>query len=105
MNRSVPAGDVCPGQAITNDREQTGGYPHPPVCMRSRGKAVCARRASGVCSVPVRAYSPGRRAPARADAATAWWRGKFAWEYKRKGKYRDLADAYRQLCLSGPQGR
>ncbi len=30
--------------------------------------------------------------------ADAWWRGKFAWEYKRKGKYRDLADAYRQLC-------
>jgi len=27
-----------------------------------------------------------------------WWRGKFAWEYKRKGKYRDLTDAYRQLC-------
>jgi len=27
-----------------------------------------------------------------------WWRGKFAWEYKRKGKYRDLAEAYRQLC-------
>ncbi len=30
--------------------------------------------------------------------ADAWWRGKFAWEYKRKGKYRDLSDAYRQLC-------
>ncbi|MBN1343267.1 MAG: class I SAM-dependent DNA methyltransferase [Phycisphaerae bacterium] len=30
--------------------------------------------------------------------ADAWWRGKFAWEYKRKGKYRDLTDAYRQLC-------
>ena len=27
-----------------------------------------------------------------------WWRGKFAWEYKRKGKYPSLADAYRQLC-------
>ena len=30
--------------------------------------------------------------------ADAWWRGKFAWEYKRKGKYRDLKEAYRQLC-------
>ena len=30
--------------------------------------------------------------------ADAWWRGKFAWEYKRKGKYRDLTEAYRQLC-------
>jgi hypothetical protein len=30
--------------------------------------------------------------------ADAWWRGKFAWEYKRKDKYKDLADAYRQLC-------
>jgi hypothetical protein len=27
-----------------------------------------------------------------------WWRGKFGWEYKRKDKYRDLAEAYRQLC-------
>ena len=27
-----------------------------------------------------------------------WRRGRFAWEYKRKDKYRDLADAYRQLC-------
>lgn len=30
--------------------------------------------------------------------ADVWWRGKFAWEYKRKGKYKDLNDAYRQLC-------
>ena len=25
------------------------------------------------------------------------WRGKFAWEYKQKGKYKDLEEAYRQL--------
>ena len=30
--------------------------------------------------------------------ADVWWRGKFAWEYKRKGKYKDLREAYRQLC-------
>jgi len=30
--------------------------------------------------------------------ADVWWRGKFGWEYKRKGKYKDLGDAYRQLC-------
>ncbi|MCK4343224.1 MAG: class I SAM-dependent DNA methyltransferase, partial [Phycisphaerae bacterium] len=30
--------------------------------------------------------------------ADVWWRGKFAWEYKRKDKYQDLTDAYRQLC-------
>ncbi len=30
--------------------------------------------------------------------ADVWWRGKFAWEYKRKDKYRDLAEAYCQLC-------
>ena len=30
--------------------------------------------------------------------ADVWWRGKFAWEYKRTGKYRDLSEAYRQLC-------
>ncbi|MBS3735399.1 MAG: class I SAM-dependent DNA methyltransferase, partial [Phycisphaerae bacterium] len=34
----------------------------------------------------------------RSGYADVWWRGKFAWEYKRKGKYRDLAEAYRQLC-------
>jgi len=27
-----------------------------------------------------------------------WWRGKFGWEYKRKGKYTSLDEAYRQLC-------
>lgn len=26
-----------------------------------------------------------------------WWKGRFGWEYKRKDKYRDLAEAYRQL--------
>jgi len=30
--------------------------------------------------------------------ADVWWRGKFGWEYKRKDKYRDLVEAYRQLC-------
>src|SRR5262245_56335738 len=30
--------------------------------------------------------------------ADVWWRGKFGWEYKRKGKHRDLNAAYRQLC-------
>ena len=30
--------------------------------------------------------------------ADVWWKNKFAWEYKRRGKHRDFADAYRQLC-------
>ena len=30
--------------------------------------------------------------------ADVWWRGKFGWEYKRKDKYKDLSEAYRQLC-------
>ena len=30
--------------------------------------------------------------------ADAWWRDKFGWEYKRKGKYKDLKQAYGQLC-------
>ena len=30
--------------------------------------------------------------------ADVWWKGKFAWEYKRKDKYRNLSEAYRQLC-------
>ena len=42
---------------------------------------------------PASAGSRGRR-----GFADVWWRGKFAWEYKRKGKYPDLNGAYRQLC-------
>jgi restriction-modification enzyme MmeI-like protein len=30
--------------------------------------------------------------------ADVWWRAKFGWEYKRKGKYKDLKEAYGQLC-------
>jgi hypothetical protein len=30
--------------------------------------------------------------------ADVWWRGKFAWEYKRRDKYKDLSEAYGQLC-------
>ena len=29
--------------------------------------------------------------------ADVWWKDKFGWEYKRKGKYKDLKEAYRQL--------
>ncbi|MEX0643616.1 MAG: type IIL restriction-modification enzyme MmeI, partial [Pirellulales bacterium] len=29
--------------------------------------------------------------------ADVWWKGKFAWEYKRKGKHKDLHEAYKQL--------
>tara|TARA_R110002111_G_scaffold261268_1_gene333905 strand:+ start:515 stop:3565 length:3051 start_codon:yes stop_codon:yes gene_type:complete len=29
--------------------------------------------------------------------ADVWYKGRFAWEYKRKGKYKDLAAAYQQL--------
>lgn len=44
---------------------------------------------------PLDGASPG----AKGDRgfADVWWRGKFAWEYKRKGKYKDLAAAYKQL--------
>ena len=42
----------------------------------------------------------GASAGAKGDygRADVWWRGKFAWEYKRKGKHRDLKAAYLQLC-------
>ena len=30
--------------------------------------------------------------------ADVWWRGRFAWEYKRKDRHATLDDAYRQLC-------
>ncbi|MGB2985490.1 MAG: DNA methyltransferase [Phycisphaerae bacterium] len=39
-----------------------------------------------------------RGAAGKHGFADVWWRGKFGWEYKKKDKYRDLADAYRQLC-------
>ncbi|MBN2581504.1 MAG: class I SAM-dependent DNA methyltransferase [Planctomycetes bacterium] len=39
-----------------------------------------------------------RGAKGEGGFADVWWRGKFGWEYKRKGKYRDLAEAYRQVC-------
>jgi len=29
--------------------------------------------------------------------ADVWWKGKFGWEYKRRGKYASLDEAYRQL--------
>jgi len=47
--------------------------------------------------VPTGAASRG--ATGERGFADVWWRGKFAWEYKRKGKYHDLAEAYRQLCM------
>lgn len=34
--------------------------------------------------------------------ADVWWKGKFGWEYKRKGKYATLADASRQLAQYVP---
>jgi len=39
-----------------------------------------------------------RGALGRYGYADVWWRGKFAWEYKRKEKYKELSGAYRQLC-------
>ncbi|RPI62816.1 MAG: class I SAM-dependent DNA methyltransferase, partial [Planctomycetaceae bacterium] len=46
------------------------------------------------------AVTEGASRGAKGDSgyADAWWRGKFAWEYKRKDKYKDLTDAYRQVC-------
>jgi len=56
--------------------------------------------------VTVHGPAASRRGPAAdTDAerttrgyADVWWRGKFGWEYKRQGKYKSLAEAYRQLC-------
>ena len=46
------------------------------------------------------AVTNGASRGAKGDSgyADVWWRGKFGWEYKRKDKYKDLTDAYRQLC-------
>ncbi len=42
---------------------------------------------------PASAGSSGQR-----GFADVWYKGRFGWEYKRKGKYKSLDDAYRQLC-------
>ena len=42
---------------------------------------------------PASAKSKGDR-----GFADVWWKGKFGWEYKTRDKYKDLAEAYRQLC-------
>jgi len=47
------------------------------------------------CVVPLSGASRG--SVGERGFVDVWWRGKFAWEYKRKDKYRDLAEAYRQL--------
>ena len=39
-----------------------------------------------------------RGSKGQSGSVDAWWRGKFGWEYKRKDKYKDFKDAYRQLC-------
>ncbi|MCH8965019.1 MAG: class I SAM-dependent DNA methyltransferase, partial [Planctomycetes bacterium] len=39
-----------------------------------------------------------RGSKGESGSVDAWWRGKFGWEYKRKDKYKDFKDAYRQLC-------
>jgi hypothetical protein len=41
--------------------------------------------------------SASKASKGEAGFADVWWRGKFAWEYKRKGKYKNLEEAYRQL--------
>ncbi len=46
----------------------------------------------------VPAGGASRGAAGQYGFADVWWRGKFGWEYKRKDKYRDLTEAYRQLC-------
>lgn len=46
--------------------------------------------------IPIAAASRGSKGDR--GFVDVWWRKKFAWEYKRKGKYKDLKEAYAQLC-------
>ena len=46
--------------------------------------------------IPIDAASRGSKGDR--GFVDVWWKGKFAWEYKRKGKYKDLKEAYAQLC-------
>lgn len=41
--------------------------------------------------------SASKSSKGEAGFADVWWRGKFAWEYKPKGKYKDFGEAYHQL--------
>src|SRR5688500_9559305 len=45
----------------------------------------------------VGAASRGSKGEGGAGFVDVWKRGHFAWEYKRKGKYKSLDEAYRQL--------
>ncbi len=50
-----------------------------------------ASRGSGVAPAS-RRCDVGPASSRSIGFADVWWRGKFSWEYKRKGKYRDLSD-------------
>ena len=44
---------------------------------------------------PVTVTGPASKGSAGARGfVDAWYRGRFGWEYKRKGKYKDLDEAY-----------
>lgn len=63
-----------------------------PVEADPDGDFYCFEKGAAV-SGPASAGSKGDR-----GFADVWWKDKFAWEYKRKDKYKDLDEAYRQLC-------
>ena len=73
--------DLCEllGQPTPTDYDATGGEYTFEKCVTPTGGA-------------------SRGAVGERGFADVLWRGKFAWEYKRKDKYRDLGEAYRQLC-------
>jgi hypothetical protein len=48
-------------------------------------------------SVSTLSAGAGRAARSERGFADVWWKGKFAWEYKRRGKHATLGEALRQL--------
>lgn len=100
LDQPTPAEHDATGNEYTFEKGVRIEGPAPS----RRQRAPASTEAAGTEARPTSPDS-GAGVPARRTAdrqthgfADVWWRGKFAWEYKRKDKYKDLADAYRQLC-------
>ena len=87
----VELSEVAASQSHFNDLCRLLGQPNPTDYDPTGDEYSFAK--SVAVTGPASAGSKGDR-----GFADVWWRGKFAWEYKRKDKYKDLTEAYRQLC-------
>ncbi len=87
----VELSEPAASQSHFNDLCRLLGQPNP-TDYDPTGEEYCFAKGVAVTG-PASAGSKGE-----SGFADVWWRRKFGWEYKRKSKYKDLAEAYRQLC-------